>query len=458
MRLLTVNPETGGTQVLREDTDASWLDIVPGLPARTSGGRVVWTVTSDDTRRLLVAEPGELSGGSAAPVTPPALQVRAVLSVDGDTVLFSASDGEPAEVSVWAYGPDGLVRISAIGTTDVPAGVHGGIRAGGTTVLTHRSMAEPGLTATVLRGLAAGGGRAGLTEVVSIASVAQRPLIGKPRVTMLRAGQRELRTALVLPSAYEQGSAPLPVLMDPYGGPHSQRVLATADSFLTSQWFADQGFAVIVSDGRGTPGRGPAWDRAVAGDLASLALEDQVDALAAVAELCASQQLADLDLTKVGIRGWSYGGYLSALAVLRRPDVFHAGVAGAPVTDWRLYDTHYTERYLGDPAVTADAYDRSSLIADAAKLTTAPDDHPRARRRQRRRGALAAAVVSAARGGPGAFRAAPVRSHPPGHWRRGRREPAAFAGRFPQAGARGVRWSVTSADALPRSARGLPLE
>ncbi len=184
----------------------------------------------------------------------------------------------------------------------------------------------------------------------------------------MRAGDRELRTALVLPSWHEPGSAKLPVLMDPYGGPHSQRVLATADAYLTPQWFAEQGFAVIVSDGRGTPGRGPDWDRTVAGDLASLALQDQVDALAAVAEHCAGEQLAELDLTKVGIRGWSFGGFLAALAVIRRPDVFHAGIAGAPVTDWRLYDTHYTERYLGDPSTNPDAYDRSSLIADAHKL------------------------------------------------------------------------------------------
>jgi dipeptidyl-peptidase-4 len=70
----------------------------------------------------------------------------------------------------------------------------------------------------------------------------------------------------------------------------------------------------------------------------------------------------------VAIRGWSFGGYLAALAVLRRPDVFHAAVAGAPVTDWRLYDTHYTERYLGHPGADGAAYDRCSLLGDAAEL------------------------------------------------------------------------------------------
>lgn len=114
----------------------------------------------------------------------------------------------------------------------------------------------------------------------------------------------------------------------------------------------------MIADGRGTPGRGPAWDRAVAGDLARPVLEDQIEALRAAAE-----RYPDLDLDRVAIRGWSFGGYLSALAVLRRPDVFHAAIAGAPVTDWQLYDTHYTERYLGVPP--GPSYNRSSLSAGA---------------------------------------------------------------------------------------------
>jgi dipeptidyl-peptidase 4 len=92
-------------------------------------------------------------------------------------------------------------------------------------------------------------------------------------------------------------------------------------------------------------------------------LQDQVDALHALAA-------ADdrLDLSRVGIWGWSFGGWLAALAVLRRPDVFHGAVAGAPVSDWRLYDTHYTERYLGLPDADPDAYRDVNLLVDAAKL------------------------------------------------------------------------------------------
>jgi len=354
-RLLAVDAETGATTVLREDSDPCWLDIVPGIPARLADGRIVWTADADGARRLLVAHEQDLMDGTAEPVTPTDLQVRGVLSVDGEAVLLSGSDGEPTEIGVWAYGPDGLTRVDAPG--DVGRGVHGAVRNGGTTVLSSRTMTEPGLKVSILRTKPGAG-------TATIASLAEKPALPRLRVELLRAGRREIRTALLLPAWHEPGSAKLPVLMDPYGGPHSQRVLASADAYLTSQWFADHGYAVVVADGRGTPGRGPGWDRAVAGDLAGPVIEDQVEALAAVAEAN-----ADLDRSRVAIRGWSFGGYLSALAVLRRPDVFHAAIAGAPVTDWRLYDTHYTERYLGHPDDHPAAYDRSSLLVDAPKLS-----------------------------------------------------------------------------------------
>ena len=92
-------------------------------------------------------------------------------------------------------------------------------------------------------------------------------------------------------------------------------------------------------------------------------LDDQVDALHH-----AAAEHGVLDLDRVAIRGWSFGGYLAALAVLRRPDVFHAAVAGAPVTEWRLYDTHYTERYLGDPDEQPEVYDASSLLPLGRRL------------------------------------------------------------------------------------------
>jgi dipeptidyl-peptidase 4 len=341
MRILSVDPVSGAAQVLREDTDPAWLDIVPGVPAWTGDGRLVWTGDDEDTRRLLVG---------AVPVTPPGLQVRGVLDVDGDTILFRAC-ADPAESELWTYGPDGLSRISE-------GGVDAGTLAGGTMVVASRSLDHDGVTVRVYRDG---------VEAASIDSRAERPALPAPRPDLLRAGPRELRTAVLFPSWHRPGQDTLPVLLDPYGGPHAQRVLRARDQYLTSQWFAEQGFAVVIADGRGTPGRGPAWDRAVAGDLAGPALEDQVDALRA-----ARDQYPDLDAGRVAIRGWSFGGYLAALAVLRRPDVFHAAVAGAPVTDWHLYDTHYTERYLGDPGRDEEPYDRSSLTFFAERAVVHP--------------------------------------------------------------------------------------
>ena len=339
MRLLSVDPGTGRAEVVHEDTDPHWLEVVPGVPAWTADGRLVWAADREDTRRLLIGAPGALAG--AEPVTPPGLQVRAVIDVDGDTVLFQAS-AEPAEIGLWAYGPDGLHRIGPGG------GVEVGTRAGGTTVVARRGLDQDGVTVRVYRDS---------TAVASVASLAENPALPAPRPVLFGAGPREVRTAVLFPSWHEPGQRKLPVLLDPYGGPHAQRVLAARSAYLTAQWFAEQGFAVVIADGRGTPGRGAQWERAVAGDLAGPVLEDQVDALHE-----AAGRFSDLDTERVAIRGWSFGGYLAALAVLRRPDVFGAAIAGAPVTDWRLYDTHYTERYLGLPDQDPEAYDRSSLI------------------------------------------------------------------------------------------------
>ena len=353
MRLLTVDPGTGRAEVLREDTDPRWLEIVPGVPAWTADGALVWTADADDTRRLLIGPPGE-----AEPVTPPGLQVRGVLGVDGDTVLFQAS-AEPTQVGLWTYGPGGLGRV---GDGD---GVQTGVRAGGTMVTASRGLDDDGVTVRVYRDN---------RPAADIASLAERPALPAPRPVLFGAGPREVRTAVLFPSWHQPGLRKLPVLLDPYGGPHAQRVVKARGAYLTSQWFAEQGFAVVIADGRGTPGRGPEWERAVAGDLANPVLEDQIDALHD-----AAARFADLDTGRVAIRGWSFGGFLAALAVLRRPDVFHAAIAGAPVTDWHLYDTHYTERYLGFPDRDEENYERSSLIWLAERVAVAAPAQARSR-------------------------------------------------------------------------------
>ena len=315
-------------------------------------------------RRLLI---------DGEPVTPTDLQVRAVAAVRGNSVMFHANRPDDATVQdVWEWSDDGL------DSTQRRRGVHTAVVGGPTTVLR------------------------------SVRSIARRPstqVVGGPALDVVRRDTRwstrtsrcittasdRLATAVLLP--HDHDGSPLPVLLDPVRRPARAARAGLAQSVLRcSQWFADQGFAVVIADGRGTPGRGSDWERAVHLDLATPVLDDQVDALHAAAE-----RLSRSTSTGSAIRGWSFGGYLAALAVLRRPDVFHAAVAGAPVTDWRLYDTHYTERYLGDPTVDdTEPYDRLVAAAAGRRADPAAAADPRPRRRQRRRRAHPAAVVRAA--------------------------------------------------------------
>jgi dipeptidyl-peptidase-4 len=337
-RLLEVAP-SGATTVLREETDPEWIDLPLGGPTRLDDGRAV-TIRADreaDAYRLVVGD---------VDVTDPALQVRSILDTT-DAVLFTASEDDPAQVHLYRWTSGGGARR----LSDEP-GVHSGAGAGSVTVRVAATTKRPTAEAAILRD----------GHVVGrIASNAERPPIqASPRFLSL--GERGLRAALLVPGGRDP-DRPLSVLLDPYGGPHFARVVRSQGAHLTSQWFADElGLAVLVVDGRGTPGRGPAWDRAVYHDF-SVTLEDQVGGLVA-----AARDLGFLDLSRVAIRGWSFGGYLAAMAVLRRPDVFHAAVAGAPVTDDALYDTYYTERYLGTPQDEPEAYRRSSILEDAPKL------------------------------------------------------------------------------------------
>jgi dipeptidyl-peptidase-4 len=331
-----VDPIDGTTQLVWSDTDDAWVERSPGTPARLADGRLVMGADRGGTRTLVV-------GDDVA--TPGDLHMRAVVHVGDDDVLFTANPVDDATgLDLWRWSDEALERLTDGG------GVHSGTRGGNVVVVRSATLDAHGSRTQVLGG-------------PTIESHAAIPLV-EPNVTIRQLGARRLATALLLPRDVPE-DARLPVLLDPYGGPHAQRVLQARAAYLSSQWFADQGFAVVVIDGRGTPGRGSAWERAIHLDLAGPVLEDQLDALTDLAA-----QVPRLDLSRVAIRGWSFGGYLAALAVLRRPEVVHAAIAGAPVTDWRLYDTFYTERYLGQPddEPGREAYERSSLIADAGRL------------------------------------------------------------------------------------------
>lgn len=155
-----------------------------------------------------------------------------------------------------------------------------------------------------------------------------------------------------------------PAIVVVYGGPGAQLVQRRFDArgSLFAQQLARRGYAVFTLDNRGSSGRGQAFAAALQGRLGGVEVEDQVRGVEHL------RSLPWIDPARVGVYGWSYGGYMSLLMLMRAPEAFAAGVSGAPVTDWRLYDTHYTERYLGHPAGAAAAYEAAGVLPHAEGL------------------------------------------------------------------------------------------
>lgn len=378
----------GRTRVLEKHSNAYWLDLIHGTPAFTPNGRLICAMNDmdADTNRLTV---------DGVPFTPAGLQVREVLNVTDDDVLcvvqrtpeLLPDDSLPFLWQSNAADHDArsfdVVSIRYDGTWEPLTYAPGQwtmSRAGNGCVVTGRGMDDATVQMQHCMNIVTtdeNGTDVASMVVSPIENHAETPGF-TPNVHFTRLGERGLYTAIVFPSASSEyaHADTLPVLMKPYGGPGFQQVVENQSFYWDAQWWADQGYIVVTADGRGTTGRGPKWDRAIYETMKSVTLEDQVDAVRALPEalttLAAQENkessettIPQPDLNRVAMIGWSYGGFLSALAVLEAPETFAAACAGAPPTDWTLYDTHYTERYLGlDPAV----YERNSIISDAPQL------------------------------------------------------------------------------------------
>ena len=378
----------GSTRVLEKHSNAYWLDLIHGTPAFTPNGRLICAMNDmdADTNRLTV---------DGVPFTPAGLQVREVLNVTDDDVLcvvqrtpeLLSDDSLPFLWQSNAADHDArsfdVVSIRYDGTWEPLTYAPGQwtmSRAGNGCVVTGRGMDDATVQMQHCMNIVTtdeNGTDVASMVVSPIENHAETPGF-TPNVHFTRLGERGLYTAIVLPSASSEyaHADTLPVLMKPYGGPGFQQVVENQSFYWDAQWWADQGYIVVTADGRGTTGRGPKWDRAIYETMKSVTLEDQVDAVRALPEALATlaaqenkesseTTIPQPDLNRVAMIGWSYGGFLSALAVLEAPETFAAACAGAPPTDWTLYDTHYTERYLGlDPAV----YERNSIISDAPQL------------------------------------------------------------------------------------------
>jgi len=343
LAILAFDPATAaGKPILTEHDDAwinttapHWLDDGSGFLWKTEApGQWVLELHSPD-------------GKLVRALTRPEFGLRSIAGADDKGAIVEAS-ADPLRSDVWRVPFDG----SAPTRLSDGDGVAGAIAKHGTVVI-HTALAAGGVKIVAVT-------REGKHDVPS---AAEHPsLVPTTALETVEIGGRTHHVSITRPRTFDKAKH-YPVLLKVYAGPHAVMVTGARDAYVMDQWYADAGFIVVRADGRGTPNRGRAWERAILKDLITIPLADQVAALQAI-----GARHPELDMSRVGVFGWSFGGYFSLHAVLQRPDIFKAAVAGAPVTDWALYDTAYTERYMKTPQQNPDGYKSTSALTYAAKL------------------------------------------------------------------------------------------
>ncbi len=348
-RVLAVDVKTGKTRTLLTETDAAWVNVADGPRWLADGSKFLWATEKSGQWQL---------------------EVHTADGAVEDTISWTGFDGgfqlDEETGDIWLSGSptptESHVGRLAAGSKQVEQittapGLHGVIvaRKGGTRVQLS-SLADGTRGWTVVR-------RDG-EKVAELPSVAEQapPMPAVTLETMI-VDNRLHHVSIVRPRDFDPARR-YPVVLDVYAGPGVTTVWNNPRAYFREQLIADTGFIVVSTDGRGTPRRGRDWERVITRDLITIPLADQAAVLTAL-----GGKHPELDLDRVGVVGWSFGGYFAAMAVLLRPDLFKVGIAGAPVTDWRYYDTAYTERYMGLPTENKAAYDATSAIVHAAKLT-----------------------------------------------------------------------------------------
>jgi dipeptidyl-peptidase-4 len=346
LAVLTIDARTLATRPVLTQHDDAWLNVDVGAPHwLDDGSGFLWMTEAAGAWQLELHGP---DGKLVRALTPPEFGLRELVGVDDTGAIVEAST-DPVRQDVWKvpFAGGAPVRLS-----DGDGVAHGRAKHG--TVIVETLLHAGGRKSVAINA-------SGKHE---LASAAEKPsLVPTTVLETLELSGRTHHVAITRPHGFD-ASRKYPVLLKVYAGPHSVTVEDARDNYVMDQWYADAGFIVMRADGRGTPHRGRAWERAILKDLITIPLQDQVDALQAM-----GAKHKEMDLARVGVFGWSFGGYFSTMAALLRPDVFKAAVAGAPVTDWSLYDTAYTERYMKTPDQNRDGYKSTSALTHAGKLS-----------------------------------------------------------------------------------------
>ncbi len=350
--LLAIDPSTGATRELLRETDSAWinLDYEAETPLWSADGKsFLWTT---EKRGSFQVELHEASGRTIREITPVSFAYRGLVGFDEATKsVIVRGSLDSREVQLWCFPLEG-------GPGQAITNEHG-----------HHSATFAKSAGRMVHTFDLFNGHYGVEVMTTDGQVlAQLKVTAETPPHWPTTELTQVKSvpvfdaAITRPQGFVSGKK-YPVILQVYAGPTSKTVNAVIRSYLPDQWMADQGYIVVRVDGRGTPWKGRDWERVIKGNFIDIALNDQIAGLQALAG-----QFPELDLSRVGVTGWSFGGYFSAMATIRRPDVFRAGVAGAPVVTWENYDTHYTERYLGTPQTNPEAYKVSNVTSYAKEL------------------------------------------------------------------------------------------
>ncbi len=347
-------PLDGRPRTVLEETDKAWVNVADDLYLFKNSPRLLWSSERTGFRQLYLYS---LDGTLERQLTKGDWEVTEVGGVDeaAGLVYYLSTAATPLERRLYAVSLDG----GAPRLLTPEAGVHSVSLAPDAR---HFIDSWSSMTTPTQRVLRDANGTAVDLLVAADRDVPSRYELLPEEVVEVKADDgATLYGRLIRPAGFEAGRK-YPAVVLVYGGPHAQSILNSWDGADLAQALAQAGFVVWELDNRGSSGRGHAWEARLYRRFGEQELRDQVRGVSHLLSL------GFVDPKRVGIHGWSYGGYMTIYSLLHAPETFRAGVAGAPVTDWRDYDTIYTERYLGLPSENEEGYRESSPVHDAASL------------------------------------------------------------------------------------------
>lgn len=354
LRLEAIDIAAGKRFTLLTERDPAWINVQDDLRFLEDGERFLWSSERTGLRHLYLYD-GD--GNLLEQLTEGEWEVSGIAGIDreAEIVYFTANRDNPIGSDLYA------VRLSggAVRRVTSGIGVHQPTMNGAAT-----HYADAYSTLQMPGGVVAASTGGGNGRVIHEARKTENYKLAEPELAVLKTEDGAvIRTLLLKPSRLERGKK-YPLIVYVYSGPHAPTIRDSWDlrgRYQFHQRLAQQGFVVAYVDDRASSLLGHKYETALAGNYGPTALADQLTALDHF------KQLPFVDDERIGIWGWSGGGFAAAFA-LTHSDVFRAGIAVAPVTDWRLYDSIYTERYMGLPRVEHEAYRRTSAVEAAANL------------------------------------------------------------------------------------------